>query len=56
MDTYCDSLVNPAVLLLDNAPIQTSKAVLAKREEWEKRGLYPPAFDWEEPKDSDWGE
>lgn len=39
MDTYCDSLVNPAVLLLDNAPIQTSKAVLAKREEWEKRGL-----------------
>lgn len=24
--------------------------------EWEKRGLYPSAFDWEEPKDFDWGE
>lgn len=24
--------------------------------EWEKRGLYPPAFGWEEPDDIDWGE
>lgn len=24
--------------------------------EWEKRGLYPPAFGWDEPKDIDWGE
>jgi putative transposase len=24
--------------------------------EWEKRGLYPPAFDWDEPTDIDWGE
>ena len=24
--------------------------------EWEKRGLYPPAFDWDEPKNMDWGE
>ncbi|MCL4272503.1 MAG: transposase [Anaerolineales bacterium] len=24
--------------------------------EWEKRGLYPPAFYWDEPKDIDWGE
>ena len=24
--------------------------------EWEKRGLYPPAFDWDEPKDINWGE
>lgn len=24
--------------------------------EWEKRGLYPPVFKWEEPKDIDWGE
>ncbi len=39
MDMYCDSLANPAVVLLDNAPVQTSKAVLAKREEWEMRGL-----------------
>lgn len=24
--------------------------------EWEKRGLYPPAFNWGEPKDMNWGE
>ncbi len=24
--------------------------------EWEERGLYPPAFKWEEPKSVDWGE
>lgn len=24
--------------------------------EWEKRGLYPPAFGWDEPKNIDWGE
>jgi putative transposase len=24
--------------------------------EWEKRGLYPPAFEWDEPKGLDWGE
>jgi putative transposase len=24
--------------------------------EWEQRGIYPPAFMWEEPKDIDWGE
>jgi putative transposase len=24
--------------------------------EWEKRGLYPSAFSWEEPKNMDWGE
>ncbi len=24
--------------------------------EWEKRGLYPPPFKWEEPKNIDWGE
>ena len=24
--------------------------------EWEKRGLYPPAFEWDEPKEMDWGE
>ena len=24
--------------------------------EWEKRGLYPPAFGWDEPDDIDWGE
>ena len=24
--------------------------------EWEKRGLYPSLFNWEEPEDMDWGE
>jgi putative transposase len=24
--------------------------------EWEKRGLYPPFFEWEEPDNTDWGE
>jgi len=24
--------------------------------EWEKRGLYPPAFGWDEPNDVNWGE
>jgi putative transposase len=24
--------------------------------EWEKRGLYPAAFDWDEPRNFDWGE
>ena len=24
--------------------------------EWEKRGLYPSLFKWDEPKDMDWGE
>lgn len=24
--------------------------------EWEKLDLYPPPFDWDEPKDVDWGE
>lgn len=24
--------------------------------EWEKRGLYQPAFNWDEPKDMNWGE
>ncbi len=24
--------------------------------EWEKRGLYPSTFEWDEPKDVNWGE
>ena len=24
--------------------------------EWEKRGLYPPVFGWNEPRDVNWGE
>ena len=39
MDTYCDELENPTVVILDNAPIHLSKTVREKRPEWEKRGL-----------------
>ena len=39
MDTYCDELQNPTVVLLDNAPIHLSKTVQEKRPEWEQRGL-----------------
>ena len=39
MNEFCDSLEKPAVVVLDNAPIQTSKAVMAEFRKWEKRGL-----------------
>jgi transposase len=39
MNTFCDSLIKPAVVVLDNAPIQTSKAVMAHFRKWERRGL-----------------
>jgi transposase len=39
MNEYCDNLTQPAVVLLDHAPVHTSKAVAEKREEWESRGL-----------------
>ena len=39
MNTFCDSLVKPAVVVLDNAPIQTSKEVMAQFRQWERRGL-----------------
>ena len=39
MDEFCDSLERPAVVILDNASVHTSKAVAEKRKEWEDRGL-----------------
>ena len=39
MNTFCDSLVKPAVVVLDNAPIQTSKEVMSHFRQWERRGL-----------------
>lgn len=39
IDEYCDQLTHPAVVVLDNASIHVSKAVAAKIEEWDHRGL-----------------
>lgn len=39
MDEYCGSLIEPVVVIIDNAPIHTSRAVAAKFRDWEKRGL-----------------
>lgn len=39
MDAYCDELTEPAVVVLDNASVNTSHAVAEKAVEWERRGL-----------------
>jgi transposase len=39
LDTYCDDLIEPTVMLIDNASIHASEAVAKKRDEWERRGL-----------------
>jgi transposase len=39
LDIYCDELEQPAVVVLDNAPVHVAKAVLDKRPEWERRGM-----------------
>jgi transposase len=39
MDDFCSLLTAPVVVALDNAPIHVSKAVMERRESWEKRGL-----------------
>jgi transposase len=39
MEEFCESLDNPAVVVLDNASIHKSEAVTAKIESWERRGL-----------------
>ena len=39
MDEFCESLERPAVVILDNASIHKSKAVEAKMEEWDRRGM-----------------
>jgi transposase len=51
MDAFCDDLQGPAVVILDNAPVHTSKAVAANIDGWERRGLtlyfippYSPEF------------
>ena len=39
MEEFCESLDNPVVVIMDNASIHKSKAVTAKMEDWERRGL-----------------
>lgn len=39
IDTFCDDLTHPTVVILDNASVHTSAAVTAKRAEWERRGV-----------------
>ena len=39
MDEFCESLERPAVVIMDNASIHKSKAVEAKMEEWDRRGM-----------------
>lgn len=39
MDEFCKHLERPAVVVLDNASIHSSKVVAAKREEWDRRGM-----------------
>jgi transposase len=39
MEEFCESLDNPAVVVLDNASIHKSEAVTEKMENWDRRGL-----------------
>jgi transposase len=39
MDDFSSLLTEPVVVVLDNAPIHVSRAVMNRRELWEKRGL-----------------
>jgi len=39
IDHYCEIMTKLTIVVLDNAPVHTSKAVTEKREEWEKLGL-----------------
>ena len=39
MDDYSNRIVNPTVVILDNASVHTSKAVCENFRKWEKRGL-----------------
>jgi transposase len=39
MDDYCEIMTGPTVVVLDNAPIHTSQAVIKKMDEWERQGL-----------------
>ena len=39
-DDYCRRMKKPALIVLDNAPVQTSAAFEARIESWEEQGLY----------------
>ena len=39
-DDYCQRMKKPALIVLDNAPIQTSAAFEAQLKRWEEQGLY----------------
>jgi hypothetical protein len=39
-DDYCQRMKRPALIVLDNAPIQTSAAFEAQIKDWEEQGLY----------------
>lgn len=39
-DDYCRRMKRPALIVLDNAPIHTSKEVKAQIQRWEDQGLY----------------
>ena len=39
MEEFCDNLTEPAVVILDNASVHTSKAVREKLKEWDACGL-----------------
>lgn len=39
-DSLCPHLTRPTIVVLDNAPVQTSAAFLARLDGWEAQGLY----------------
>lgn len=39
IDKFCERLEKQTVLVIDNSPIHTSNAFLAKQEEWKEKGL-----------------
>ena len=39
MEEFCESLDNPAVVVMDNASIHKSEAVMAKMGNWDRRGV-----------------
>jgi len=40
MNSFCDKLVKPTTVVIDNAPVHTSNAFSSMIAEWEERGLY----------------
>jgi transposase len=39
MEEYCDEMTEPAVVVVDNASVNTSEAVAKRAVEWERRGM-----------------